>query len=192
VDMALTWRERGVVALGLGGHEIGAPPEPFAAAFDRARAGGLHSVPHAGEHVGPEGVWGAIRSLHAERIGHGVRAIEDPTLVDYLVREQIPLEINPTSNIRLGVYPDFASHPLRRFWDAGAFVTVNSDDPPLFNTTLNQEYQALVTHFGFDADELERMSLNAVRASFLPAERKRALESEFREEFGRLRQSLAL
>jgi len=187
VEMALAWKDRGVVALGLGGYEIGAPPEPFAHAFERARAGGLHSAPHAGEHVGPAGVWSAIRALGAERIGHGVRAIEDPALVAYLVAHQIPLEINPTSNIRLGVYPDFATHPLRRFWDAGAFVTVNSDDPPLFNTTLNQEYQALVDAFRFDADELEQVSLNAVRASFLPAARKAELEAEFRAEFGRLR-----
>jgi len=187
VDMALAWKEHGVVALGLGGHEIGAPPEPFAAAFDRARAGGLHSAPHAGEHVGPEGVWGAIRSLQAERLGHGVRAIEDPALTAYLVEHQLPLEINPSSNIRLGVYPDFASHPLRKFWDAGAFVTVNSDDPPLFNTSLNQEYRLLVDAFDFDADDLERVSLNAVRASFLPEERKSELDADFRAEFGRLR-----
>jgi len=192
VDIALAWREHGVVALGLGGYEIGAPPEPFAEAFDRARAGGLHSVPHAGEHVGPEGVWGAIRSLQAERIGHGVRAIEDPALVAYLVEEQIPLEICPTSNVRLGVYPDFASHPLRRFWDAGAYVTVNSDDPPLFNTTLNQEYRVLVDEFGFGANELEQVSLNAVRASFLPESQKSELERAFRQEFIRLRRELAL
>jgi adenosine deaminase len=192
VEMALAWKDRGVVALGLGGYEIGPPPEPFAEAFDRARAGGLHSVPHAGEHVGPEGVWGAIRSLQAERIGHGVRAIEDPELVAYLVEEQLPLEINPTSNIRLGVYPDFESHPLRRFWDAGVFVTVNSDDPPLFNTTLNQEYRLLVDAFGFGADELEQVSLNALRASFLPEARKTEMEASFRAEFTRLRRELAI
>ncbi len=192
VEIALAWQEHGVVALGLGGYEIGAPPEPFAHAFDRARAGGLHSAPHAGEHVGPAGVWGAIRSLQAERIGHGVRAIEDPELLAYLVAEQIPLEINPTSNIKLGVYPDFASHPLRRLWDAGVYVTVNSDDPPLFNTTLSQEYQVLVDAFGFDADELEQVSLNAVRASFLSDERKRAMEASFQREFRRLRIELGL
>jgi adenosine deaminase len=192
VDMALAWKDRGVVALGLGGYELGAPPEPFAAAFDRARAGGLHSIPHAGEHVGPEGVWGAIRSLQAERIGHGVRAIEDPELVAYLVEHQIPLEINPSSNIRLGVYPDFGSHPLRRFWDAGVYVTVNSDDPPLFNTTLNQEYRLLIDAFGFGVNELEQVSLNALRASFLPDERKKALETAFIEAFEGLRRSLAI
>ena len=191
-EVALAWQEHGVVALGLGGYEIGAPPEPFAEAFDRARAGGLHSVPHAGEHVGPEGVWGAIRSLQAERIGHGVRAIEDPELVAYLAAEQIPLEINPTSNIKLGVYPDFVSHPLRRFWDAGVYITVNSDDPPLFNTTLNQEYRVLVDAFGFDANELEQVSLNAVRASFLPDASKAQLEADFLAEFQRLRRHLQL
>ena len=192
VEMALAWKDRGVVALGLGGHEVGAPPEPFAHAFDQARAGGLHSVPHAGEHVGPEGVWGAIRALGAERIGHGVRAIEDPDLVAYLVEHQIPLEINPTSNIRLGVYPDFMAHPLPRFWKAGAYVTVNSDDPPLFNTTLNKEYAVLVDAFGFGADDLERVSLNALRASFLPEDRKAALEAEFRAAFRGLRSDLGL
>ncbi|NOX60543.1 MAG: adenosine deaminase [Chloroflexi bacterium] len=190
VEMALAWRDRGVVALGLGGNEAGAPPEPFAHAFETARAGGLHSVPHAGELMGPESVWGALRALGAERIGHGVRSIEDPTLIERLVEQQIPLEVNPTSNICLGIYPDFASHPLRQLWDAGVYVTVNSDDPPLFNTTLNQEYIALIDHFGFDADELERIALNALHASFLPAKRKAALERDFRSEFVHLRRQL--
>ena len=190
VEMALDWRGRGVVALGLGGYEIGAPPEPFAEAFERARSGGLHSAPHAGEHMGPESVWGAIQALGAERIGHGVRAIEDPALVSYLAERQIPIELNPTSNIRLGVFPDFQSHPLRRFWDEGVYTTVNSDDPPLFNTTLNQEYQLLVDAFGFDVEALEQISLNALRASFLPANRKNAMEREFLTEFAQLRQEL--
>ena len=192
VEMALAWQPHGVVALGLGGYEIGAPPEPFAPAFARARAGGLRSAPHAGEHVGPAGVWGAIRALYAERIGHGVRAIEDPHLVDYLVAEQIPLEINPSSNIRLGIYPDFAAHPLRQLWDAGVLVTVNSDDPSLFNTTLNQEYRLLVDAFDFDADALEKVSLNAVRASFLPAERKAAYLAAFQQDIRHLRARLGL
>ena len=192
VDLALAWRDHGVVALGLGGYEVGAPPEAFAHAFQRARAGGLHSVPHAGEHMGPESVWGALRALGAERIGHGVRAIEDPALVEYLVAHQIPLELNPTSNIRLGIYPDLASHPLPRLWDAGIYVTVNSDDPPLFNTTLNQEYRLLVEAFGFDAEALERVSLNALRASFLPPSRRESLESQFRATFRQLRSQLSL
>ena len=189
--MALAWQDRGVVALGLGGHEVGAPPEPFAPAFAAARAGGLHSVPHAGETVGPESVWGAVRALGAARIGHGVRAIEDPALVEHLIAQQIPLEVNPTSNLCLGVYPTYAAHPLRRLWEAGVYITVNSDDPPLFNTTLNQEYGVLIDHFGFDAADLEQISLNALRASFLPPARKAALEARFRRQFAQLRQQFA-
>lgn len=187
VELALAWQDRGVVALGLGGDESTAPAEPFAPAFKAARAGGLHSVPHAGELAGPESVWGALRSLGAERIGHGVRASEDPELVAYLIQNQIPLEVNPTSNIQLGVYPSYAQHPLRRLWDAGVLLTVNSDDPPLFNTTLNQEYGVLIDHFGFDADALEQITLNAVSSSFLPPARKQELERSFRAEFVRLR-----
>jgi adenosine deaminase len=187
VEMALAWQDRGVVALGLGGNEAGAPPEPFAHAFDAARVGGLHSVPHAGEVAGPESVWGAIRALGADRIGHGVRAIEDPALVDYLVRQQLPLEVNPTSNLCLRVYPTYQTHPLRRLWDAGAYLTINSDDPPLFDTTLNQEYRVLIDHFGFDAAMLEQITLNALRASFLPPAQKAALEQTFLADFATLR-----
>ena len=187
VEMALAWRDRGVVALGLGGNEAGAPPEPFAHAFAAARSDGLHSVPHAGEMAGPESMWGAIQALGAERIGHGVRAIEDPALVDYLVRQQLPLEVNPTSNLCLGVYPTYAAHPLRRLWDAGVYLTINSDDPPLFNTTLNQEYRLLIDHFGFDAAMLEQITLNALRASFLPTAQKDTLEQEFLAAFTALR-----
>ena len=186
-EMALAWRDRGVVALGLGGNEVGAPPEPFAHAFDAARTGGLHSAPHAGETVGPASVWGSIRALGAERIGHGVRSIEDSTLVDYLTQHQIPLEVNPTSNLCLGVYPTYEAHPLRRLWDAGAYVTTNSDDPHLFNTTLNREYRVLIDHFGFDAAMLEQITLNALRASFLPTARKDLLEQAFLADFAILR-----
>jgi aminodeoxyfutalosine deaminase len=187
LEMALAWQDRGVVALGLGGNEAGAPPEPFAHAFNAARAGGLRSVPHAGEMAGPESVWGAIRALGAERIGHGVRAVEDPTLVDYLVQQRIPLEVNPTSNLCLGVYPTYDAHPLRNLWDAGAYVTVNSDDPPLFNTTLNQEYRVLIDYFGFNAAMLEQITLNALRAGFLTAAKKDALERDFLATFADLR-----
>jgi aminodeoxyfutalosine deaminase len=139
VAVAIEGMSEGVVALGLGGIEAGFPPEPFAPWFARARAAGLRSVPHAGETVGPASVRGALDALGAERIGHGVRAIEDPALVAELAERGIPLEVSPTSNLRLGVYPDYAAHPLPRLLAAGVELTVNSDDPPLFNTTLNDE-----------------------------------------------------
>lgn len=190
LEIALTARERGVVALGLGGPEADFPPGLFKHAFKQARQAGLPRVPHAGEMAGPDSVWTALRKLHANRIGHGVRCIEDPALVAFLRAHQVPLELCPTSNICLGVYPTYTAHPLRQLWDQGLLVTVNSDDPPLFGTDLNQEYEVLVEHFGFDADELEQVSLNGVRASLLPAHEKARLEKEFQAEFARLRKDL--
>jgi len=179
--------DQGVVGLGLGGSEQGYPPEWFADAFALAREAGLHSVPHAGEIAGPESVWGAIRSLGAERLGHGVRSIEDPSLVAYLRERQIPLEVCPTSNLCLGVYPSYQEHPLRRLVDLRIWVTVNSDDPPMFGTDLVGEYQALADHMGYTSAELERLSLDALHASFLPDNRKARLVQEFEAEFERLR-----
>jgi aminodeoxyfutalosine deaminase len=190
IEIALAARDQGVVALGLGGNEAEFPAELFERPFERARQAGLPRVPHAGEMAGPESIWVALRCLHADRLGHGVRCIEDPALVAYLREHQVPLEICPTSNIRLGIYPDYASHPLRQLWDQGLLITVSSDDPPLFGTDLNHEYEALVNHFGFDAEELQQVSLNGLRASFLPDADKARLEREFRAGFARLREEL--
>ena len=176
----------GVVALGLGGAEVGYPPERFKRWFDQARAAGLHSAPHAGETVGPDSVWGAIRELGAERVGHGVRSIEDPELVKYVAEQHIPLEVCPTSNICLGVYPNIEQHPLPALYAAGVPVTINSDDPPLFNTTLTHEVELLDNAFHFDLDTINELLLNGVRYSFLPAEQKQALEVTFRAELAHL------
>jgi adenosine deaminase len=178
--------DRGVVGLGLGGTERGYPPELFSDAYDVARGVGLHSVPHAGEIAGPSSVWSAIRILNAERIGHGVRSIEDPELVEYLKQQQIPLEVCPTSNLCLGVYRTYQEHPLRWMWDEGLYVTVNSDDPPMFGTDLVREYTALAEQMRFTAPELEQLSLNALRASFLPPDQASELERAFLTEFSRI------
>jgi aminodeoxyfutalosine deaminase len=188
--VAIEGMRDGVVALGLGGLEAGHPPEPYAPWFEKARAAGLHSVPHAGEIAGPESVWGALRALGAERIGHGVRAIEDPSLVSYLAERKIPLEVNPTSNVCLGVYPSIADHPLPRLIDAGVSVTVNSDDPPMFNTTLNHEVGMLADPFGMDVATIDEILLNGVCHSFLPADRKQTLEAEIRADMARLKHLL--
>jgi adenosine deaminase len=187
-DWATSGIGDGVVALGLGGPEVGNPPEKFAAAFARARAAGLPSVPHAGETVGPPSIWGALRALDAVRIGHGVRCLEDPALVAELKARQIPLEVCPTSNVCLGVTPSLETHPLPRLLAEGLCVTINSDDPPMFNTTLNGEYLALVDTFGMRVDEVEAIAINAVRASLLPPDAKAKLEAECVDEFRRLRQ----
>jgi adenosine deaminase len=186
LDITLAARDQGVVALGLGGLEVGFPPELFVDTFRRAKAEKLHRVPHAGEVSGPVSVWSAIKLLHAERIGHGVRCIEDPELVEWLRTNCLPLEVCPTSNICLNVYPDYASHPLRKLWDAGLFLTIGSDDPPMFGTDLNHEYQVLVKDYNFTQPELERISLNAIQASFLSPAEKQNLEQEFQSEFNRL------
>lgn len=176
--LALDGRASGVVALGLGGKEAGHPPERFARWFERAKSEGLKSSPHAGETAGPESVRAAVESLAADRIGHGVRAIEDPALVRLLAERRIPLEVCPTSNIRLGVYPDLASHPLRRLHDAGVIVTINSDDPPLFNTTLTDEMALLSSSFGFSPAASREILFNAPRHSFAPPASRADLEVE--------------
>jgi aminodeoxyfutalosine deaminase len=186
-DAAIAGRSGGVVALGLGGNEDGGLPEPFAPFFARARAAGLHSAPHGGEFAGPQSVWGALRALGAERIGHGVRSIEDPQLVAYLAERRIALEVCPTSNICLGVYPNLAAHPLARLRDAGVALTINSDDPAMFNTSIGDEAALLDTAFGLDGDAVDEVLLNGVRASFLPDTEKRELELEFRDELASLK-----
>jgi aminodeoxyfutalosine deaminase len=185
--VAIEGIEDGVVALGLAGAEAGAPPEPFAPYFDRSRAAGLHSVPHAGENAGPASIWGAITALGAERIDHGVRAIEDPALVEYLVQHQIALDITPTSNIVLGVYPSYTAHPLPQLHKAGVIITISIDDPPLFNTTMNQEILLLATQFGFDVSAIDEIILNSVRYSFLPEPQRLQLEREFCDEMAVLK-----
>jgi len=139
--------------------------------------------------VGPASIWGALRALGAERIGHGVRAVEDPDLVSYLAESHIPLEICPASNVCLGTYATLTDHPLRQLYERGVTITINSDDPPLFNTSLNDEVLSLSDPFGFDTSTIEDILLNAVRQSFLPVTRKQALESAFRSEMTQLRAS---
>ena len=179
---ALQGRDWGVVGLGLGGNEVNAPPEPFAHAFTIAKAEGLLSVPHAGETMGASSMWGAVRSLQADRLGHGVRASEDSALVAYLRERQIPLEINPTSNTCLHIYPEMAAHPFRQLDDMGLLVTINSDDPPLFNTNLLQEYAILADTFGYDETGLTRIARNAFVAAGVEDDVKSKLLAEFDEQ----------
>jgi aminodeoxyfutalosine deaminase len=191
-DWAISGMENGVVALGLGGIEAGYPAELFQEAFARARAAGLPAVPHAGETGGPESVWAAVRALKAQRIGHGVRSLEDPGLVAELRERQIPLEVCPTSNVCLGVAPSLSEHPLPRLLEEGLYVTINSDDPPMFNTTLTDEYLRAAQILGCGVETIERLAINAVRASLLPEASRVDMERRFREEFAQLRDELAL
>jgi aminodeoxyfutalosine deaminase len=158
----------GLVSFGLGGPEVGVPRSQFTPYFDAARAIGLHSVPHAGETTGPATVWDAIRTLGAERIGHGTSSTQDPELLAYLAEHQVALEVCPTSNIATRAVATLDEHPLPDMVKAGVLVTINSDDPPMFSTTLNREYEIAADLLGLDEAGIAALAKNAVTASFAP------------------------
>ncbi len=176
--IALEERPDGLISFGLGGPEIGVPRPQFKPYFDKARAAGLHSVPHAGETTGPETIWDAVRDLGAERIGHGISAARDPRLMAYLAEHGITLEVCPTSNVRTRAVPVIEDHPLPILVAAGVPVTINSDDPPMFGTTIEQEYAVAARLLGLDADGVAGLARAAVTASFRPAAGKTALLAE--------------
>lgn len=182
----------GVVAWSIGGDEIGHPPEPFAEVFRAAHETGLHLMAHAGEVVGPPSVWGAVDVLHTERLGHGIHSIHDPLLLDHLRDLPVVLDISPSSNIYTGAIISWDDHPLRRLYDHGVPVTINSDDPTFFRTTLTNEYRRVVQHFGFGVDDLCVLVRNSVQAAFLPPEQKAALLWRIEGELAALRRELAL
>lgn len=156
----------GVVGLGLGGVEAGFPPELFASSFARARANGLAALPHAGETVGPDSIWGAVRALGATRIGHGIRCIEDPALVEHLATHRIPLEVAVTSNARLKLVDSAAVHPVTALLDAGLVVTLNTDDPAYFQTTLTDELVLAHRVHGLSRETLVALQVAALDASY--------------------------
>ncbi|GAB4394422.1 MAG: adenosine deaminase [Kiloniellaceae bacterium] len=179
-------RDGGVVALGLGGPE-GEDLEPdIREAFARARAAGLPANPHAGEGAGPRSVWLALRELGALRIGHGVRAIEDAELLRHLAERQVTLEVCPSSNVLLQIFPSYADHPLKRLLAAGCRVTINSDDPALFGSDLCGEYAHAVADCGITLQQVKDSILTAVDSSHLPAAEKQGLRQDFEAEMARL------
>jgi aminodeoxyfutalosine deaminase len=182
LELALRGREHGVVGLGLSGPEsLEWPLQPFAPLFARAREQGLHSLPHAGEHAGPESIWAALRWLGAERLGHGVRCLEDSSLIQYLVEKRIPLEVCPSSNVSLGVCADLDHHPLPRLLAAGLVVTLASDDPPLFSTTLTDEYLRCAARFSWSAEQILSLAAAGFEHSLLPLESKQTWLAAQRE-----------
>ena len=181
LEYALDHRPDALVGFGLGGPEIGVPRAQFKPHFDAARAAGLRSVPHAGETTGPETVWDSLRLLGAERIGHGTSSAQDPALLAHLAGTGVPLEVCPSSNIATRAVPTLEEHPIRVFRDAGVTVTVNSDDPPMFNTTLNREYEIAADLLGLDEAGAADLARNAVRASFAEADVKARILGEIDE-----------
>jgi len=161
-----------IVGIGLGGDERVAASEPFREMYAEAKAAGLRLTNHAGETTGPEAIWEAL-GIGSERLGHALSAIGDAALLEELKRRQTPLELNPSSNVRTGVCASFAEHPLRRHFDAGLMVTLNSDDPAFFGSTLENEYRLANSVQGFSREELKALAANSFRASFLPDADKR-------------------
>jgi aminodeoxyfutalosine deaminase len=162
-----------IIGIGLGGDERRARSEPFRDLYAEAMRASLRLTNHAGETTGPEAIWEAL-SIGSERIGHALSAIEDPKLVQELSARNIPLELNPTSNVRTGVCASFAEHPLRRYFDAGLMVTLNSDDPAFFGSDVANEYLLAHTTQGFTREELRQLASNSIRASFLAESAKTA------------------
>jgi len=175
--LAIEWAGRGIDGIDIGGDEAGFPAEGFVDVYRAARAGGLQLTAHAGEAAGPESVWAAVRLLGVKRIGHGIRSIEDEALVAFLRNEDVTLEVCPTSNVKTGVVASLAEHPLRRLYDAGVRVTVNSDDPAMFQTSTSQEYEVASRELGFSPAELRQLTRNAIEAGFCrPDVKQRLLE----------------
>ncbi|MDR7486273.1 MAG: adenosine deaminase [Armatimonadota bacterium] len=180
VAEAAACRDCGVVGVDLAGDEENYPPALYAAAIGRARDAGLGITVHAGEFAGPAGIWSAVYHLGATRIGHGIRAVEDPHLLDRLRTRGVTLELCPTSNVRLGLVPGLTAHPIKALLAAGVPVTVNSDDPLLLGTTLTRELSAVARAHRLAPGGVVELLAAAARAAFLPAEARAALEGQIR------------
>ena len=181
---AASFRGYGCVGIGLGGDEARFPPELFTDAFAYAREKGLHAVVHAGEAAGAKSIRNAIELLHAERIGHGIRAVEDPAVLELLIEKNIPLEVCPTSNFRTGVVLPDAVHPLKDLERAGVSIVLDSDDPAIFRTDVTAEYAFAEQLVGMDA--VVRYARNAIGASFADARTKASMAERFDRESAEL------
>jgi adenosine deaminase len=175
-------RELDIIGVGLGGYEPQYAHELFEAVYERARGFGFRTTAHAGETAGPPSVWGAIRALRVDRIGHAVRAIEDPDLVRYLAEQRIPLELCLTGNVRGGLIDSFASHPVRQYFDLGIPISLNTDDPLFFGNSLVDEFAAAQRFHRFTRDEIRRLIVSAIESTWLTADGKVRLLNDFRSE----------
>lgn len=178
-EQALLARSCGVAALGLGGYEVGNPAAPYRAAFALAHEAGLPCVLHAGETAGPASIWEALETGHSLRIGHGVHCLEDDRLMAYLREHRIPLEVCLTSNVCLKVVDHYAAHPLPALLAQGLYVTLNSDDPALFGTSLTEEYYKSHQWLGLSLATLTQLAQNALAASLLPQAQQARLQARY-------------
>ena len=168
-----------IAAIGLGGPEVGFPPERHAESFKITGERGIPAVPHAGETAGADSIRGALALPGTMRIGHGVRAVEDPLLIEELKQKNIVLEVCPTSNLCLKVFSELAEHSLPKLIEAGVGVTINSDDPPMFSTNLTEEYLKITEAFGFDLSQLRQFNETAIGAALCPEKFRGKLHKKF-------------
>jgi adenosine deaminase len=168
-------QDLGVIGIGIGGSEQGFPPEPFEEVYEEARQFGFHTSAHAGEAAGAESIWGAIRSLRVDRIGHGTRAEEDESLLDYLAEHRIPLEMCPISNVRTGVVNSLEEHPVRRYFERGIIVTLNTDDPKMFGNSLAEEFLLLEEKLSSSRNEIRPLILQSIQAAWLSEDKRQQL-----------------
>lgn len=173
-------KQLGVIGIGIGGSEQEFPPQAFETVFATARRLGFRTSAHAGEAAGAESIWGALLRLHVDRIGHGTRAGEDETLLEYLAEQRIPVEVCPLSNVRTGVVPSYAAHPVRHYFERGIPISINTDDPKMFGNSLAGEYRLLVEQHGFTRAEIRQLVLDGIEMSWLEEGRKRDLVAAFR------------
>jgi adenosine deaminase/aminodeoxyfutalosine deaminase len=170
-DLAARLRQRNVVGIGIGGDEARGPAEGFRDLYKKAADNGLRLTAHAGETTGPESVWGAL-NIGAERIGHGLSAASDPELMEVMAQKQVPVEMCITSNLRTGASKKMQEHPVKKFFDEGLMITLSTDDPAMFQTSLNKEFEIAQQEFSFSEDHLRELARNSIEASFLPVEKK--------------------
>jgi adenosine deaminase/aminodeoxyfutalosine deaminase len=170
-DLAARLRARNVVGIGIGGDEARGPAEWFRDLYKKAADNGLRLTAHAGETTGPESVWGAL-NIGAERIGHGLSAASDPDLMEVMAQKQVPVEMCITSNLRTGACKELQEHPVKKFFDEGLMITLSTDDPAMFQTSLNKEYDIAQQEFSFSEEHLRELARNSIEASFLPVEKK--------------------
>jgi adenosine deaminase len=175
-------KDCGVVGIGLGGSEHEYPPEPFELLYREARNMGFRTNAHAGEASGTQSVWGAIRRLHVDRIGHGTRVCEDAELLDYIAENEIHLELCPMSNVRTRAVNSIMEHPIRKYFEHGLLISVNTDDPKMFNTSLAEEYRLLVENCGFSKQEICTIILLGIESSWLSEAKKRSLVKKIEKE----------
>ncbi len=177
---------KGVIGLGLGGNEQKYPADPYAVVYKEAKKRGFRLTAHAGEAAGAQSIWTCIEKLGVERIGHGVRAYEDPRLIFLLRERQIPLEMCVVSNVKTGVCESFKAHPVKQYYQQGLMVTVNSDDPTMFNTSLTQEYSVLARSLGFSESDIKQLCMNGITASFMSDKNKELMKYQFEREWEHL------